>query len=138
MSIKTEEYETFKKMMTKTSNPLEIYKKFMDIPIEKKQREVHILTSRYPSKLAVIVHTKNKQAPLLKKCKFLVDRQITISEFMHIIRKYMDLQQNESIFLFTESNTIPPSSSNFDVLYKEHKNQDGFLYLEYSVENTFG
>jgi GABA(A) receptor-associated protein len=139
MSNKTTKYdENTSEHMVKAASPYEVYQKFMSLPLDKRVREVENLTKRYPSKIGVIVHTKNKQAPLLKKCKFLVDKSISVSEFMFILRKYMELKENESIFLFTEANTLPPSSSNFGSLYEQHKHKDGFLYLEYNIENTFG
>lgn len=125
-------------MSSLETSPYEVYKKFMSYPLEKRKKEVGMLNIRHPSKIPIIIYTKNKQAPLLKKCKFLVNTDITIAELLHTIRKYMELKQNESIFLFTENNTIPPSSFTVQSLYKEHKNEDGFMYLEYSVENTFG
>lgn len=124
--------------MSQETTPYEVYTKFMSYPLEKRKKEVNLLMMRHPTKIPVIVYTKNKQAPLLKKCKFLVNTDITVAEFMHIMRKYMELKHYESVFLFTEKNTIPPSSYTVQALYKEHKNEDGFIYLEYSVESTFG
>lgn len=34
--------------------------------------------------------------------------------------------------------TIPQSSVSMGQMYEEHKDPDGFLYIAYSGENTFG
>ena len=33
---------------------------------------------------------------------------------------------------------LPPSSASMGSIYAEHKDEDGFLYVAYSGENTFG
>jgi GABA(A) receptor-associated protein len=36
------------------------------------------------------------------------------------------------------NNTLPPAASLMSQIYKEHKDTDGFLYVIYSGESTFG
>ena len=43
----------------------------------------------------------------------------------------------KAIFIFV-NNVIPPSSSLLSQVYQEHADEDGFLYVTYSSENTFG
>lgn len=116
----------------------DIFKKLRADPLEKRQLNTRTLHLRYPSRVPIIIYTKNNNIPITEKSKFLVENKVTIAEFMHVLRKYIKLQENESIFLFTESNTIPASSSLLSNIHKEHKNEDGFLYLEYNIESTFG
>jgi len=40
-------------------------------------------------------------------------------------------------FLFVED-VLPPSSALMSQIYEKHKDSDGFLYITYSGENTFG
>ena len=49
----------------------------------------------------------------------------------------MKLSPEQAIFLFLNG-TIPSSNSLVHELYQQHKDVDGFLYVGYSVENTFG
>lgn len=117
-------YETFKKLSLET--------------LQKRQQNIRTLKLRYPTRIPTIVYTKNNAIPITEKSKFLVEDKVTVAEFIHVLRKYVKLQQQESIFLFTEDNTIPASSSLLSNVYREHKNEDGFLYIEYNIENTFG
>ena len=116
----------------------EIFKNLRAEPLQKRQYNTRTLQVRYPSRVPIIIYTKNNNIPITEKSKFLVENKVTIAEFMHVLRKYIKLEKQESIFLFTESNTIPASSSILSNIHREHKNEDGFLYLEYNIENTFG
>lgn len=42
-----------------------------------------------------------------------------------------------AIFVFV-NNTLPPASSLMSQIYNDHKDEDGFLYVTYSGESTFG
>ena len=42
-----------------------------------------------------------------------------------------------AIFIYI-NNIIPNSNAKLQDLYNNNKDQDGFLYIKYSGENTFG
>ena len=79
----------------------------------------------------------NSQIPEIDKRKFLVPNDISVAQFMWIIRKRIQLPSEKAIFLFVNK-TIPQSSSTMGQIYTSHKDEDGFLYIAYSGENTFG
>uniref|UniRef100_A0AAY4DST6 Autophagy-related protein n=2 Tax=Denticeps clupeoides TaxID=299321 RepID=A0AAY4DST6_9TELE len=56
---------------------------------------------------------------------------------MWIIRKRIQLPSEKAIFLFVDK-TVPQSSITMGQLYEKEKDDDGFLYVAYSGENTFG
>ena len=47
------------------------------------------------------------------------------------------LVPQKSINLFI-NDTIPTTSQCLDLIYRLHKDKDGFLYISYTFENTFG
>jgi len=63
---------------------------------------------------------------------------------MYEIRKHMpSLNPEDSILLFvydlkTDTHILPPSSAVMSTIYEKHRDSDGFLYITYSGENTFG
>ena len=48
------------------------------------------------------------------------------------------LAPEQAIFLFVASGTLPPSVAALQAVYDKYKDEDGFLYMTYSGENTFG
>ncbi len=76
---------------------------------------------------------------------------ITVGKFVFEIRKHMKLSPEKAIFLFVD-NVLPPTGSVFarffflilfaaalmSQIYERYKDADGFLYMVYSGENTFG
>ena len=74
----------------------------------------------------------------LDKKKYLVPNDITVGQFVYILRKRIKLTPEKAIFIFLGNNTIPPTSALLSKLYEKHNDDDGFLYLTYAGENTFG
>jgi GABA(A) receptor-associated protein len=75
-------------------------------------------------------------SPLDKK-KYLVPSDLTVGQFVYVIRKRIKLSPEKAIFIFID-NRLPASASLMSTIYEELRDQDGFLYIKYSGENTFG
>ena len=56
---------------------------------------------------------------------------------MYVIRKRLRLPSEKAIFIFI-GGVIPPSSQLLADVYEFYRDYDGFLYITYSTENTFG
>ena len=118
-------------------NNLSEFKKEFDF--ETRKSESTRIKEKYQDRVPIIVEKSAKSdIANIDKKKYLVPNDITIGQFVYIIRKRIDLTSEKAIFLFTEKNTIPPTSSMVSEIYEQHKNEDGFLYLIYAGENTFG
>jgi len=86
----------------------------------------------------IVEKAPNSTVPAIEKKKFLVPRDLTVGKFVFEIRKHMpNLNEEKAIFLFVED-VLPPSSALMSQIYEKHKDSDGFLYITYSGENTFG
>jgi len=75
--------------------------------------------------------------PVIGKIKYLVSGELTIGHFLYIIRKQLKLYSHQTIFLLIK-NHIPLSATYMSSLYEHYKDIDGFLYITYYSENTFG
>tara|TARA_Y100000589_G_C27082985_1_gene600481 strand:- start:166 stop:522 length:357 start_codon:yes stop_codon:yes gene_type:complete len=106
---------------------------------EQRQIESTRIREKYPDRIPIIVsrNTNSKNVPLIDKHKFLVPSDLTVGQFIYVIRKRIKLDSEKAIFVFVRS-VLPPSSALITNIYEEHKDADGFLYLTYSGENTFG
>ena len=109
--------------------------------LEERKLESSEVIDKYPKRVPVIIE-KYKECsntiPNITKKKFLVPNDITIGQFTYIIRKRIKLEAEHAIFLFVGKNNIPPSSKLISEIYTNYKDEDGFLYMVYSGENTFG
>lgn len=68
----------------------------------------------------------------------MVPADLTVGQFVYVIRKRIKLSPEKAIFIFVSGNVLPPTASLMSTVYEEHKDEDGFLYITYSGENTFG
>ncbi|CAK9195211.1 unnamed protein product [Sphagnum troendelagicum] len=107
-------------------------------PLEKRQAEAARIRDKYPDRIPVIVEKAEKSdIPDIDKKKYLVPADLTVGQFVYVIRKRIKLSSEKAIFIFVK-NVLPPTAAMMSSIYEEHKEEDGFLYFTYSGENTFG
>ena len=105
---------------------------------ETRKTEVLNITAKYPDRIPIIVEKLyTSKAPIIDKNKYLVPFDITVGQFIFVIRKRMKLRAEEGLYLFINGN-IPASSEMLINTYEKNKDLDGYLYIKYSSENTFG
>ena len=75
--------------------------------------------------------------PDIDKKKYLVPQDLTVGQFVYVVRKRIRLAPEKAIFIFI-NNVLPPTAALMSSIYDEQKDEDGFLYVQYSGENTFG
>lgn len=95
------------------------------------------LLEKYHDRVPVLIKSGNKNTPEVDKFKYLVPSSLTVGEFIYIIRKRIKIKPEQAMFIFVNG-VLPPVSSTVGAVYQEHHNQDSFLYMVYSLENTFG
>ncbi|KAK2447833.1 Ubiquitin superfamily protein [Trifolium repens] len=107
-------------------------------PFERRQAESTRIREKYPDRVPVIVEKAGRSdiADIDKK-KYLVPADLSVGQFVYVVRKRIKLSAEKAIFVFID-NTLPPTAALMSALYEEHKDEDGFLYMTYSGENTFG
>lgn len=105
---------------------------------DQRKLESSNIRNKYPDRIPVIVEkAPHSSIPAIDKQKFLVPNEISMAQFMWIIRKRIQLPAEKAIFLFV-GRILPQSSSSMGEIYNALKDEDGFLYVVYSGENTFG
>ena len=93
---------------------------------------------KYPNRIPIIVEKASKcSLNKIDKHKYLVPNDLNMNQFIYIIRKRIKLDNSQSIF-FIVGNNVCPSNVPLSSIYEEHKDEDGFLYIVYTSENTFG
>jgi GABA(A) receptor-associated protein len=66
----------------------------------------------------------------IDKKKYLVPADLTVGQFVYVIRKRIKLSPEKAIFIFVDE-VLPPTAALMSSIYEEHKDEDGFLYITY-------
>lgn len=120
---------------------------------EVRKNESTRILNKYKDKIPVIIQNKrvidsyissmfHKSIPDIDKTKFLIPFELTVGQFIYIIRKRLKLSPEKSIFIYfinsENKSIITPNCYNMKQVYDENKDDDLFLYAYYIGENTFG
>ena len=109
-------------------------------PFTHRLNESTRIMNMYPDRLPIICERFEKASsdcPFIDKKKYLIPNDLTVGQFMYVIRNRLQLPPEKALFLFIDD-TIPCTSQCLDLIYRLHKDKDGFLYISYTFENTFG
>ena len=106
---------------------------------KQRQEESGRIKKKYPNRIPVIVERAPhcNEIDKIDKTKFLVPGDLTVGQFIYVIRKRIKLAPEKALFIFINE-TMPTVSENMAVVYSKNEDEDGFLYISYSGENTFG
>ena len=132
-----------------------------DHPYEKRAAEAARIREKYPDRIPVICEREPRSnIPPVDKRKYLIPMDLTVGQFVYVIRKRISIPPEKAIFIFV-NNVLPPTgallrppsqswlrsaadhcapcaAALMSSIYEDHKDDDGFLYVTYSGENTFG
>jgi GABA(A) receptor-associated protein len=96
------------------------------------------IKQKYKDRIPIIVEKyKDSILPNIDKCKYLVPEDMSLGQFIYVIRKRIKLDADQSLFV-TVNGVLGGSSTTISELYDSYKDDDGFLYVVYTSENTFG
>jgi len=95
------------------------------------------IMNKYPTRIPIIFESNDKSIPKLKRKKYLVERDFTLGSLMYIIRKHLELSPDIAIYLLIGTK-LYPASELLGIIYDDNADNDGFLYINYSGESTFG
>lgn len=95
-------------------------------------RNIH---EKYIDRVPVYILSKNIH---IDKCKYLVPEDLSMSQFIFVLRKRIKLPAEQGLF-FLINDIVPPSSALMSQLYSERMDPETEMLLIYiSKENTFG
>ena len=97
------------------------------------------ILKQYPDRVPVYIEKgDNKITEELKKNRYLVPRDITMGQFMYVIRKQLKIKPEDAIFIFC-NNSIIPSAEILSEVYDKYKDKETeFLMMKYYRETVFG
>ena len=109
------------------------------IPFSERESEAKRVRSKYPNRYPLIVEKAETSNIIenIDKTKFLVPGDLTMGQMIYVIRKRIKMDSDKAMFIFVDD-VMPTTSDVISNIYKNHKDEDGFLYVKFSGENTFG
>ena len=106
---------------------------------EERKAEFNRVTSEYPKKVPIICEkASNSRINNLDKTKYLVDEGLSLPQFTASIKKKLELDENEALFLLANGKVTLPQNETIGTIYKKYKDKDGFLYIAYAAEENWG
>ncbi|XP_032955640.1 microtubule-associated proteins 1A/1B light chain 3C [Rhinolophus ferrumequinum] len=105
-----------------------------------RQEEVAGIRAKFPNKIPVVVerYSREKFLPPLDKTKFLVPQELTVAQFLSIIRSHMVLGATEAFYLLVNSKSTVSMSMTMAEIYRDYRDEDGFVYMTYASQEMFG
>ena len=105
---------------------------------ERRNQESKNILAKYPERIPIIVEKyEGCELPEIDKLKYLVPRDMTMPQFIFVIRKRIKLDPSQTLFVMV-NNTLVGSAKLISEIYDDLSDEDGFLYVTYTNENTFG
>ncbi|XP_059378331.1 microtubule-associated proteins 1A/1B light chain 3C-like [Carassius carassius] len=102
--------------------------------------EVCTIRSKFPNKLPVIVerYLREKKLSLLDKTKFLVPHELTLGQFLSLLRSKIELEASQALYLLISGKNVSCLSASMGEVYSQFRDPDGFLYITYASQDMFG
>lgn len=110
---------------------------FKEINFESRKKECSQILEKYPDRIPVIVTIDQSKNIKLDKNKYLVPKELTIGQFLYVLRRRIKLKEEEAMFIYS-ANSILQTSAIIGDIYEINKGADGFLYVKIVFENSFG
>ena len=106
-------------------------------PFEKRKLESERVLAKYPNRIPIICERYTVGDPDIDRKKYLVPDDLSISNFLYVIRKRIKLEPEKALYMFVNGKILNGSGVLAQV-YDINQDKDGFLYVKYTLENTFG
>ena len=107
--------------------------------LDERKYESSRIIAKYEDRIPIIVEKeKTSNLPLMDRKKYLVPKDMKYGKFLFVIRRKIALSEDKALFTFINGKSIPPLSYSIGQLYDSYKDEDGFLYITYCEESTFG
>jgi GABA(A) receptor-associated protein len=96
---------------------------------------------KYPSRIPTLIFPKSNMEPQLDKNKYLVPLDLMLSSLITVVRSRLGLTKEKAILFVIKKGTqvfIPHGDQLVGFLYDMYKDENGFLFINYFIENTYG
>lgn len=108
--------------------------------VAKRKAESSKIREKYPDRIPIICEKDPKSKMKdVDKTKYLVPNDLTVSQFSFIIRKRLEMNKDAALFLLVSGKHSITGDSSMSEIYDKYRDpEDGFLYIAYTSELTWG
>eukprot|EP00112_Aurelia_sp_Birch-Aquarium-sp1_P005562 Seg1634.14 transcript_id=Seg1634.14/GoldUCD/mRNA.D3Y31 product="Microtubule-associated proteins 1A/1B light chain 3B" protein_id=Seg1634.14/GoldUCD/D3Y31 len=105
-----------------------------------RKRDSEAIMALYPDKVPIIIerYKNERNLPVLDKIKYLVPFDMTMGSLANITRKRLQLSSAQSLFLLVNHKSMACASTLLSDVYRDEKDDDGFVYVVYASQEVFG
>ena len=102
-------------------------------------KKSQLILEKYPDRVPLIIQPSktDRDAYPIDKSKYITPRDLSLLQLQQIIRKRIHFPAEKAMYMFI-NNKIFPITSIIGPVYDANKDTDGFLYVTYCQESTFG
>ena len=106
---------------------------------EERRAEYEKVIKDHPKKIPIICEKAPKsKINNIEKTKYLVDGSLSLPQFTASIKKKLDMDEKDALFLLANGKKTLPQNETLSTIYKKYKDKDGFLYIAYAIEEIWG
>ena len=97
---------------------------------------LHIMQT-YPKRIPIILeHQANRKKKYKDiKVKYVVSNQLTIRQFLYIIKTKLDIEEDDELKCIID-NILVKAEDNVQDVYQKNKDKDGYVYIKYWVTSN--
>lgn len=108
--------------------------------VQKRKQESNKVREKYNDRIPVIIEKDpNSRLKDLDKSKFLVPNDITAQVLIFIIRKRLELSQEETLFMLVDGKSSISGETGMAEIYEKYQDkEDGYLYITYTSQLAWG
>ena len=105
----------------------------------KRKEESAKLRAQCPDKIPIICEKDPKsKIQEIDKTKYLVPMDLTVGQFSLMIRKRVEIGKEDAFYLLVDGKHSIIGDSLISEIYDRYRSEDGFLYIAYASEVTWG
>ena len=108
--------------------------------LESRKSQYRKILENHPDKVPVILE-RDIKCSINKtiKTKYILSKEVTMAEFVKIIREKLDLKPERALFFLVNGKHSVTMTEELGQIYEKFKDKsDGFLYMSYSEEIVYG
>lgn len=109
----------------------------MELTLTESQR----IRTKYPTRIPTLIFPKTHLEPPIDKNKYIVPMDLMLSSLITVVRSRLGLTREKTILFIIKKGTqifIPHGDQLVGFLYDLYKDDNGFLVINYFIENAYG